>query len=176
MTSTDSDFAASDVIELVRLFDQHHIDVCIDGGWGVDALLGKQTRRHADLDIAIQHKDSARARALLEAQGYTEAPRPDTRECNYVMGDDLGHLIDIHTYTFDEEGNLVYGVAYPYESLKGTGSILGQAVKSITPEWMVKFHTGYPIDENDYHDVKALCQYFGFPIPEEYHDFMTRDH
>lgn len=26
----------------------------------------------------------------------------------------------------------------------------------INPAWMVKFHTGYELDENDYHDVKLL--------------------
>jgi lincosamide nucleotidyltransferase A/C/D/E len=36
---------------------------------------------------------------------------------------------------------------------------------------MVKFHTGYPLDENDYHDVKLLCQRFGIPIPAEYEEF-----
>jgi Aminoglycoside-2''-adenylyltransferase len=42
---------AYDVLDLVQLFDRHQIDLHIDGGWGVDALLGRQTRTHADLDI-----------------------------------------------------------------------------------------------------------------------------
>lgn len=25
----------------------------LDGGWGVDALLGRQTRTHADVDVVI---------------------------------------------------------------------------------------------------------------------------
>jgi lincosamide nucleotidyltransferase A/C/D/E len=54
-------------LEIIRLFDQLHIDVCIDGGWGVDALLGRQTRKHEDLDIAIPHKDVMIVRTLLEA-------------------------------------------------------------------------------------------------------------
>jgi lincosamide nucleotidyltransferase A/C/D/E len=33
------------------------IEIWVDGGWGVDALLGEQTRPHKDLDIAIQQKD-----------------------------------------------------------------------------------------------------------------------
>ncbi len=106
---------AADVIEIVELLDRNHIDVCVDGGWGVDALLGGQTRPHADLDLAIQHKDVTATRALLESRGFKDVPRDDTRDCNFVLGDDRGRLIDIHTYTFDSAGKLVYGIAYPFE-------------------------------------------------------------
>jgi lincosamide nucleotidyltransferase A/C/D/E len=165
---------AQDVIEIVQLLQQNHIDVCIDGGWGVDALLGEQTRKHADLDIAVQHKDVALLRTMLEARGYRDVPRDDTRDCNFVMGDDQGHLVDIHSYIFEEAGNHVFGVEYPYDSLDGTGSVSGYPVRCITPEWMVKFHTGYQLDENDYRDVKALCQRFDIPMPEEYKGFDRR--
>lgn len=167
----EPEMTASDVVEIVRLFNQNHLDICIDGGWGVDALLGKQTRAHTDLDIAVQHRDVAQIRALLEARGYKDVPRDDTRDCNFVLGDDQGHLIDIHTYTFDSAGHLVYGVEYPFDSLNGTGSVAGHPVKCISPEWMVKFHTGYKLDENDYHDVKALCQHFCIEMPSEYEGF-----
>ena len=171
MHKNDPEMIAEDVIEFVELLRQHHIEVCIDGGWGVDALLGKQTRTHADLDIAIPHKEVDKVRGLLEQRGYQEMPRDDSWECNFVLGDDQGHEIDIHTYTFDAHGNLIFGVEYPYDSLKGTGSVNGYPVQCITPEWMVKFHTGYPLDENDYRDVKALCRHFGLEMPPEYEDF-----
>lgn len=35
----------------------------------------------------------------------------------------------------------------------------------------MKFHTGYKLDKNDYHDVKALCQRFGIKMPLEYEAF-----
>jgi Aminoglycoside-2''-adenylyltransferase len=91
-----------DVIEIVQLFNLHRIEFYVDGGWGVDALLGKQTRPHADLDIAIGHKDSSQVRA---------------------------------------------------------------------PEWVVKFHTAYQFDEDDYRDVKAICQHFNIKMPLEYEEF-----
>ena len=162
---------ASDVIEIIRLFNENRIEFHIDGGWGVDALLGEQTRPHADLDIAVQHKDVGQIRALLEARGYRDVPRDDTRECNFVLGDSLGRQIDIHSYTFDPAGNHVYGVEYPSDSLTGTGVVGGHPVKCISPAWLVKFHTGYKLDENDYRDVKALCQRFGITMPIEYREF-----
>jgi lincosamide nucleotidyltransferase A/C/D/E len=159
------------VIELMQLFDQHGMEVFVDGGWGVDALLGEQTRSHADLDIALQHKDVAHLRALLEARGYRDVARDDTRDCNFVMGDDQGHEVDFHSYTFDAHGKLVFGVAYPLDSLTGSGSIQGYPVKCISPEWTVKFHSGYKLDENDYRDVSALCERFGMALPAEYERF-----
>jgi len=174
MRKDEPEMSANDVIEIVQLFNQNSIDFYIDGGWGVDALLGEQTRTHADLDIAVQHKDVAQIRALLEARGYEDVPRDDTRDCNFVLGDHAGHQIDIHSYTFDSAGNPVYGVAYPFDSLTGTGSVKGQPVKCISPEWLVKFHTGYKLDENDYHDVKALCQRFGIAMPLEYDEFERK--
>ncbi|MGZ6346476.1 MAG: nucleotidyltransferase domain-containing protein [Anaerolineales bacterium] len=162
---------AKDVITIVSLLNENDINVVIDGGWGVDALLGKQTRTHADLDVAVEHKDVPKIRALLEAKGYHEVPWGDTWECNFVLGDDKGHLCDIHSCTFDENGNNIFGVKYPYESLKGSGLINGDPVKCITPEWMVKFHRGYKLDENDYHDVKQLCVKFGIEMPKEFDEF-----
>jgi lincosamide nucleotidyltransferase A/C/D/E len=175
MEKDNPEMTAQDVVEFVRLCEQNDIEVYIDGGWGVDALLGEQTRPHSDLDIALEHKDVPRLRALLEARGYADVPRDDTRECNFVLGDEQGRLVDFHSYTFDEAGNITFGVPYPFDSLSGSGSVNGHPVKCISLEWMVKFHTGYPLDENDYHDVKALCRRFGLPLPEEYGQFERED-
>ena len=175
MSKDNPETTANDVIEFVELLNENDIDVVIYGGWGVDALLGEQTRIHADLDIAVEHKDVPKIRALLEARGYKDVPRDDTRECNFVLSNGEGRLIDIHSYTFDAEGKLIFGVEYPYDSLNGTGVINGFPVKCIPPEWMVKFHTGYSLDEGDYHDVKLLCQKFGIEIPEEYDEFVEKE-
>jgi len=170
-----SEMSADDVISFARLLDQHHIQVILDGGWGVDALLGHQTRPHADLDIALLHKDVPQVRALLEARGYKDVARDDSWECNFVLGDDAGHEIDLHSCTFDEAGNHIFGVKYPLDSWNGMGSINGFPVKCIAPEWLVKFHTGYKLDENDYRDVKALCERFGIEMPGEYEGFVKAD-
>jgi lincosamide nucleotidyltransferase A/C/D/E len=162
---------AKDVLELVELFEQTHIEVILDGGWGVDALLGYQTRPHADLDIVLLYRDVPRLRELLDSTGYTDVPRPDTRLVNFVMGDERGHEIDIHTYTFDRENHPEEGLDYPLEVLNGSGSILGHPVRCIDAYNMVLFHSGYTLDENDYRDVKALCQCFGFAMPAEYARF-----
>ena len=159
---------ADNVLEIICLLESEGIEVWLDGGWGVDALLGEQTRPHGDLDIALSHSDIPRLRQLLEARGYKDVPRDDTRDCNFVLGDEQGHEVDVHSYTFDAEGNHIFGLAYPADSLTGTGSVNGRTVKCISAEWMVKFHTGYALDEDDFRDVYALHLRFGVPMPEEY--------
>jgi lincosamide nucleotidyltransferase A/C/D/E len=162
---------AETVIEIVKLLETHEIKVVVDGGWGVDALLGEQTREHDDLDIAIPHKDVPKLRKILTEKGFSEIFRDDTWECNFVLEDASKNQIDVHSYTFDKHGNNIFGVAYLPEHLTGKGIIKGIEVNCIPPEWAVKFHTGYKLDENDYHDVKALCEKFHIPLPDEYEKF-----
>lgn len=159
---------AEDVIELHTLFIQHKIDIWIDGGWGVDALLGRQTRPHSDLDIALKHSDVPALHKLLEMRGYQDVPRNDTRECNFVLGDHAGRQVDVHSFELDASGNNIFGVPYRAEHLTGTGIIGGYPVKCVPPDWIVKFHTGYRLDADDFQDVKHICDTFGIEMPEEH--------
>ena len=168
-------FLAHEVIALYATLENLGINIWIDGGWGVDALLGEQTRPHEDLDIVIQQHDLPQLRTLLEGRGYRDVPRDDTSAWNFVLGDDGGHLVDVHVIVFDAQGNGIYGppqngVMYPAESLTGQGVIDGQAVRCISPEWLVRFHTGYELHDTDFHDVRALCAKFGIDLPTEYRD------
>jgi lincosamide nucleotidyltransferase A/C/D/E len=61
---------------------------------------------------------------------------------------------------------------YPAEALTGKGAVVGRAVDCIKPEWLVRFHTGYPVAETDWADVSALCERFGIPVPDEYARFL----
>ena len=164
---------AEKIIELLELFEAHGIDTVVDGGWGVDALLGEQTRPHDDLDIAIPHKDVPKLRKILGERGFVEIPRDDTRNCNFVLEDESGNQVDVHSYMFDEDGNNVFGVEYLPEHLTGKGVIKGYKVKCIPPEWAVKFHTGYELDENDFLDVRAICEKFKIALPREYKKFIA---
>jgi len=163
----------ADVIDLYTQLNNLGIEVWLDGGWGVDALLGEQTRPHADVDIVIQHKDVPKLRELLEMQGYKDVPRDDTSVWNFVLGDNNGRLVDVHAITLDAEGNGLYGpvekgVMYPAGSLTVIGVVSGHTVKCISVEYMIKSHTGYELRESDFKDISALCARFGIDYPEEY--------
>jgi lincosamide nucleotidyltransferase A/C/D/E len=169
-----SEMTVEDVLVFLDLMDENGIDVVVDGGWGVDALLGWQSRMHQDLDIAVQHRHVPRLRQVLKDRGYIDVPREDTHTYNFVLGDSEGHLIDIHSYEFDDKGNLLFGIAYPFDSLTGTGAIDGRPVRCITPARMVEFHAAYEGDEDDYQDVLALCTKFELPLPNYYAHWIDR--
>jgi lincosamide nucleotidyltransferase A/C/D/E len=165
---SQSEMTAKDVIELYKLFDQRGIKVWIDGGWGVDALLGHQTRKHDDLDVALHHSNVSALCELLEDCGYRHVPSGGSWGCNFILGDSQGHRIDVHSFEIDTSGENTFGVAYRAEHLSGVGMIDGYQVRCVAPDWMVKFHTGYPLDKNDFSDVKALCEKFEIEMPEEH--------
>ena len=159
---------AEDVVELYNLILSNNIKLWIDGGWCVDALLGKQTREHPDLDIAVKRESTAKLHELLIANNYFHKPTLDASEFNYVMEDPDGKLIDVHVFDFDEKGNNTYGIEYPISSLKGIGSINGKTVMCISPEWIYKFKTSYEPKDKDIKDVQALSKKFGYELPERY--------
>ena len=160
-----------DVADLIALLEQNGLEVYVDGGWAVDAVLGEQTRPHDDLDIALPQSQVPRLRELLTTRGFREQHRDDTWESNFVLADEAGRRLDVHSYTLDAAGLNVGGVAYRSEQLTGRGVIGGHAVRCISPEWLVKFHTGYELDQKDWHDVRLLCERFRIAVPDEYLKF-----
>jgi lincosamide nucleotidyltransferase A/C/D/E len=169
---------SKDVVDFCNEVEELGIEIWIDGGWGVDARLGEQTRPHADLDIFIEEKDVLKLREFLEAKGYQEIKLEIARPHNFILGDVTGHEVDVHVITFDNEGRIVYGPVengdiYPPALFSGIGLINGRTVKCISPEWVVKWHTGYTLREMDFKDISALCQKFGLDYPEEYKRFLS---
>lgn len=155
-----------DVIDLYKLLEEKGIQIWIDGGWGMDALLEKQTRPHKDLDIALEWKDVPKLKELLSKKGYKQI-REDNK-WNFVLGDEKGHEIDVHAVFYDDKGNYLDGIRYPKESLSGTGKIEGITVNCIAAKWVINFHGNYEPKEKDLQDIKALCEKFGLEPPENY--------
>jgi lincosamide nucleotidyltransferase A/C/D/E len=162
---------ASDAVELLSWLEARGIDVWLNGGWGVDALLGQQTREHEDLDITISATDRAAYTAAMDAAGF-RTYRVDN-EFNWVLVDERGRLVDVHLVDFSETlltgtGVSTYGPAgLPFEvgSLEGRGTIAGKPVKCETAEFQVRGRTRYTPDETDYRDVLALCRAFDIEVP-----------
>jgi lincosamide nucleotidyltransferase A/C/D/E len=165
---------AADVIDFLDLATRRGIRVWLDGGWAVDACLGRQTRPHGDLDIVIEDRHLEALVGALGDRGYRSVPRDDTRAWNFVLGDDAGHEIDVHVIVIDADGRGRYGppgpaaFRYEREALAWIGAIAGRPVVCMPPEWLVRWHTGYALDGDDLADVSALCAQFGIPLPDEY--------
>ena len=62
---------------LQTLFAEQGIDYWLFGGWAVDFHVGRTTRDHTDVDVAVWQADLDRIRSLLEAQGWVHAPEPE---------------------------------------------------------------------------------------------------
>jgi lincosamide nucleotidyltransferase A/C/D/E len=55
------------VLTIIARLEADGIDVWLDGGWGVDALLEHQTREHDDLDIVVELEHASRVIELLDS-------------------------------------------------------------------------------------------------------------
>lgn len=166
---------AQDVINLYTQLEKVGIKIWIDGGWSVDALIGKQLRPHKDVDIALQWKDVPKLREILSGKGYKQV-REDS-QWNFVLADDNGHEVDVHAFIYDDAGNIVEGVMYPTESLTGTGTIDGYTIRCISPEHMVQFLAPWihKWPGKYLQAVSELCEKFGIELPEEHTRFTTEN-
>ena len=163
---------SQDVLEIYKLLDSNGIELWIDGGWGVDALLVEQTRPHKDLDVVLEEKNVQKLTELLSENGYKNVTRDDTSPWNFVMGDNNGHQVDIHVFILDSEGNGWYGdrgLTYPAASFLGKGTIDGVEVKTISAEQIIKFVSPwlYKKRKKNIADMTALCDKFKIPYPPE---------
>lgn len=156
---------AADLVALVDVFEAAGVDVWLDGGWGVDALLGEQTRVHDDLDLVMGIGDVESLVTALERHSYEIAK--GALPMSIVLLDAAGRQIDVHPVAFEPGGDGIYRMddgldwAYPAAGFAGTGRVLGRDVRCLTPEVQVLCHAGYELDETDLHDLAALRERFG---------------
>lgn len=165
-----SEMTPQDAVELLRCFEHAGVKVWVDGGWGVDALLGEQTRADQDLDVTLDQAHTQRLVELLNERGHIRIETPHDKDHNFVMRDASGREVDLHIFVFDDNGDGVYGPPengdkIPAESLTGQGEIAGHPVRCISPEWQVRYHTGYDWDEDDRRDMIALAERFDLELP-----------
>ena len=158
--SDDSDETGPlEVLAVLDLLRRTGCRAWVAGGWGVDALLGRRTRAHRDLDLALDASGTDAALAALTASGYvvetdwlpvrTELYRP-------------GHgRVDVHPVVFEPDGNGVQAgfdgevFRYPRTAFT-TGSIAGTTVGCLSAELQLTFRQGYPLRPADHHDLALL--------------------
>lgn len=56
----------TDAIEIITYAEENGINIWIDGGWGVDALLEEETRAHNDIDLFVEESNSKKFVEILK--------------------------------------------------------------------------------------------------------------
>jgi lincosamide nucleotidyltransferase A/C/D/E len=160
---------ATDVLMLLSDLDELRVHYWLDGGWGVDSLLGEQSRAHGDLDLVVHRGDLDRVRAHLDAHGYKVI-----REClpTYIaFRDQSGREVDLHPVDPTPDG----GGDQMLPDDKGTwrhysspiqGSILGRSVRCASAEDQVLMHSGYAPRAVDLEDMRRLAERFQLRLPD----------
>ena len=163
-----------DVLTLVATLDELRVHYWLDGGWGVDCLLGEQTREHSDLDLVVHRSDLAQIGGHLHSQGFRVIR--DWLPTSLAFRDSSGREVDLHPVdpTPDGGGDQVlpgdegpWHYAPPVE-----GSIQGHTLPCASAQDQVLMHTGYPPREVDFADVRRIAQRFAVTLPEP---FASRD-
>ncbi|HEX2281289.1 MAG TPA: hypothetical protein VHG52_05950 [Thermomicrobiales bacterium] len=155
----------SDVLRVVAALEEAGLRVWLDGGWGVDALVGEQTRDHDDLDCVIALSDASLARDVLAVLGFSVAL--DELPTRFVIRDRSDRRVDFHTVTFDAAGSatqeLQDGTLAPYPShgFAGAGYVAGIRVACLTAAVQALHHLGYDPDQKDRHDMALLAERCG---------------
>ena len=176
---------AEDVVEIYKKLSANGIKVWLTGGWGIDALLGKQSRPHKDLDVIMLLDDMIRMTELLSEDGYeldtlwsenrtAKDSKGNETATAFVLKDAEGREFDAHAMTIDEQGNGIpawdeeENFIFTKEDLSGEGKISVCAVQCITPESQKVCHSGYEIPEKQIRDVELLHEKFRVGYPDGY--------
>lgn len=162
---------ADAVLRLVRYFTSRSIDLWIGGGWGIDALIGSESREHQDLDISIRAEDEPTVTKLLLDQGY--AIVTDWRPTRVAFAHLEFGEVDVHPIHFEPDGSAwlpdLDGAQFVYPaSAFTTGAIDGTQVPCISADLQLTFHLGYEPGAKDRADMAALADAGLIELPEEY--------
>ena len=133
--------------------------VWVGGGWGVDALVGRQTRPHRDLDLAVDADHLEPVLDLLASRGY--AVETDWLPVRVELAAPGVGRVDVHPVSFDAAGHGRQAdrdggwFDYPPHAFRA-GSLAGVAVPCLSAGQQLRFHRGYELREVDLHDLRLL--------------------
>jgi lincosamide nucleotidyltransferase A/C/D/E len=153
----------SRVLAVLDLLAEADVQVWVAGGWGIDALVGRQTRRHDDLDLVISNapEEYLRLEAALTRDGF-RAEKPEFNAglpmpWRHAWHDD-GHCIEVMPVPLGEPpfGMPLNQAAPPAEPPFDHGRIGGQPVLCLAARLQIALHKGYPTRRIDISDLELL--------------------
>ena len=173
---------AEDAIAIYKKLTANGIRVWLTGGWGIDALLGQQTRPHKDLDVIVLLDDVIRIWEILGRESFRlkelwseNRPAIDSfgneTDTAFVLVDSEDREIDLHALNLDDRGIGIpawdaEGNIFTTQDLAGVGKIGGEAVQCISPEKQSLCHSGYQLPEYQLDDLELLQAKFALEMPD----------
>ena len=153
-----------DLFEVLDMIEQLGIRYWLDGGWGVDALVGRQTREHRDVDINFDAACTEKLRQKLEEKGYEVVT--DWSPVRIELYHPQLSYIDIHPFVLKEDGTAkqadLEGGWYEFEAdYFGSAVLDGREIPCISVKGQKIFHTGYEPRDVDKHDLKNIEELMG---------------
>lgn len=149
-----------EVVEVLDALEGTGVSHWVGGGWGVDVLVGRETRPHRDLDLAVDTDDYGACMAALTGLGYTvETDWLPVRVELAASGD---RWVDVHPLRFDAEGRGIQGdpagthFLYPHTAF-AAGRLGGRSVPCLSADQQQLFHSGYELRPQDEHDLQLLA-------------------
>jgi len=135
----------------------------VAGGWGVDALVGRQTRAHRDLDLLVDSQRLEECLALLAARCY--AVETDWLPVRVEVVAAGRGWVDVHPVRLAPDGSGAQaglnGTRFDYPAdCFAIGSLAGRGVPCLTAARQRLLHTGYETPQ-DVHDLGLLTKLGG---------------
>jgi lincosamide nucleotidyltransferase A/C/D/E len=167
----------SDVDRLCQSLKEVNVKFWLVGGWGVDALVGHQTREHHDLDLLVEIGTLERFLQHLDALGFVfayswEESRSICADLEegasgqptaFVLHHPDGREVDVHVLRAAGDGAVtaLWDTSTDFRfldqvSLSGEGVIAGERVACFTVDMQRKAHTGYQLPPEHWEDLRRL--------------------
>lgn len=162
---------AVDVLAVLDALADRGVRCWLDGGWGVDALLERQTREHADVDLAVDAAHLSTAVEVLSARGF--AVLRDWLPTSLALRDGEGREVDLHRVEMSDDGGghqVLGGAGVFHYGPPVLGRVGGRTVACCSPAQQVAMHVGYEPRDKDRLDVALLAGTFGIQLPPAYRD------
>ncbi|NJC69094.1 amino acid transporter [Planosporangium thailandense] len=153
---------ADQVVSLLHALHDRGLRAWVAGGWAVDAVAGRQSRPHRDLDLAIDAGQLSLARAVLADLGF--ALTVDWLPVRAELTAADGRKVDIHPVNFAADGSGTQagldGMTFFYAADGfDEGRIAGERVPCLSVTQQLRFRQGYELRDTDHHDLALLRQH-----------------
>ncbi len=150
---------AAEVHRVLGALDAAGCRSWLAGGWGVDALVGRQTRPHRDLDLLVEASSMESALSALRRLGYEV--ETDWLPVRVEVASPGRGWVDLHPVAFDADGHGVQagpdGTTYEYPAgCLVSGRIDDREVGALSVRRQLELHEGYPPRAVDRHDAAVL--------------------